>query len=187
MALISVNDLRRGMVITYEGKLSVITFAQHVKPGKGVAFVKTKIKNFETGAVVEKNFRSNEKVEQEYIETREMQFLYANGTDYTFMDEKNYEQIIMQPEDIGDAVKYLKEETVCEVDFHKDNPVAVRLPTFVVLKVVMTEPGHKGDTVQNIMKPATLETDAEIQVPNFVNIDDTIKVDTRDGSYVERV
>lgn len=185
--MIDANDLRYGIVIKNENKLYLVIETQHVKPGKGPAYVKAKLKNFLEGNVIEKTFRSNEKIEDVYIERRNMQFLYKSGNEYTFMDNKTYEQITLTEEMIGDASKFLKEGMNVDIQFYNENPISVVLPTFVELKVVSTEPGVKGDTVSSPTKPATLETGVTVMVPLFINEGDIIKIDTRTNTYIERV
>ncbi len=185
--MIDGNDLKYGTVIKVDGKLYIVLETQHVKPGKGPAYIKAKLKNFFEGNVLEKTFRSSEKVEDVYIDRRHMQFLYKSDGEYVFMDSENYEQISLNNELIGDSENFMKDGMELEVQFYEDKPISVILPTFVELKVIKTEPGLKGDTVSSPLKPATLETGAEVMVPLFVNEGDVIKIDTRNNAYVERV
>jgi len=185
--MISTNDFKNGMTINMNGKLFNITYFQHVKPGKGGAFVRTKLKNLDTGAVVEYTFRADEKVELAILDRREMQYLYEEGMGIVFMDMKTYEQIRLDKEIIGDNVKLLKENDTVHVVFYKEKPVAIDIPTFVELKVSSTPPGFKGDTVSSGTKPAVLETGAIVNVPMFIKEGDIIKVDTRSGDYVTRI
>ena len=165
---------------------SIVEF-QHVKPGKGSAFVRTKLKNVQTGAVLERTFRSGDKVEEVRVEKREMQFLYSESEHYNFMDLETYEQMSIQKSTIGKAASLLKENENAFVLMALGSAIDVELPNFVALRVTHTEPGIKGDTATGAVKPATLETGAQVQVPLFVNQGDTLKIDTRTSEYVERV
>ncbi len=185
--MIAANSLKNGNVIDLDGEFYIVVGYQHVKPGKGPAYMKVKLKNLVKGNVIEKTFRSTEKINDVYIERKPMQYLYNSGNEYIFMDQETYEQIALSEEYIGDSANLLKEGEVVEVQFYKNNPISVILPTFVELEVVETEPGVKGDTVSGAMKPAKVETGLTVNVPLFVNVGDKIKVDTRDNSYVERV
>lgn len=182
------SDFRNGMVLQINEGLFSVAYFQHVKPGKGGAFVRTKLKNVMTGAVIEKTFRAGEKVEEVRLVRRPVQYSYTDGQFYYFMDVKTYEQIPLPAETIGeDQLMYLKENMVCEALTREDEPLSVELPFFVDLEVVETEPGVKGDTAQGGTKPARLETGAVVQVPLFVEIGDVIKVDRRENKYLERV
>ncbi len=185
--MFSVNDFRTGITIELEGNLFTVVEFQHVKPGKGAAFVRTRLKNVKTGFVVEKTFRGGEKVMRAVVERRPMQFLYASDGDYTFMDNENYEQITVNSDFLGDGVKWLKDGTQVSVLLHNETPIGIDVPNFVDLKVVQTEPGFKGDTATGASKPATLETGAVINVPLFVNEGDVLQIDTRTGEYLKRV
>jgi elongation factor P len=189
--MFSVNDFRTGITIELEGNLYTVVDFQHVKPGKGAAFVRSRLKNVKTGYTVEKTFRGGEKVMRAVVERRPMQFLYSSGDDYTFMDNENYEQITLLKDFIGDGTKWLKDSTEVSVLFHNsggtDTPIGIDLPNFVELKVVTTEPGFKGDTATGATKPATLETGAVINVPLFINEGDVLQIDTRTGEYLKRV
>lgn len=165
---------------------NIIEF-QFVKPGKGAAFTRTKFKNLLTGAVVERNIRSGEKLEPANVETRDMQFLYKEGGDLVFMDQTSYEQVTISTDMIGDSHDLMKDNLSCTVVFFNERPVDVALPTFVQLEVTASEPGVKGDTSGNVQKPATVETGAMISVPLFIRIGDMIKIDTRTHEYVERI
>jgi len=183
---VSTNDLKNGMTLDLpEGLFSVVEF-QHVKPGKGGAFVRTKLKNVRTGAVVERTYRADEKLEQAIIDKREMQLLYRDGTDYVFMDTTSYEQLNVPPTALGDASSYLKETDEAVLQLYNNEIVGVDLPAAVELKVTDTEPGIQGDRVSGARKPATLETGLVVSVPLFVNPGDTLKVDTRSGEYLTR-
>ena len=184
---ISTNDLKNGMSLNLaDGLFSVVEF-QHVKPGKGGAFVRTKLKNARTGAVVEKTFRADEKLDQAIIDKRDAQFLYLDGTDYVFMDQTTYEQTNVPAVALGDAVGFLKAGNTANLHSYLDEIISVELPASVELVVTETEPGVQGDRVSGAKKPATLETGVVVQVPLFVNVDDVIKVDTRSGDYITRV
>lgn len=185
--MISVNEIKNGMTIIVEGTLYIVQWFQHVKPGKGGAFVKTRLKNLKTGAVLDKTFRSNEEVEQAFLEQKEMEYLYHDGENYWFMDTSAFEQIPLSEDLIGEGIKFLKENTKVKVVYYEGKIVGVELPTFMELKVVQTEPGFKGDTVTGGYKPATLETGAVVQVPLFIKVGDVLKIDTRTGEYIQRV
>jgi len=183
---VSTNDLKNGMTLDLpDGLFSVVEF-QHVKPGKGGAFVRTKLKNVRSGAVVDRTYRADEKLEQAIIEKREMQFLYRDGADYVFMDTTSYEQLTVPPAALGDAANYLKETDEAILQMYGGEIVGVDLPAAVELKVAETEPGVQGDRVSGARKPATLQTGLVVQVPLFVNPGEMIKVDTRTGEYLTR-
>jgi len=183
---VSTNDLKNGMSLDLpEGLFSVVEF-QHVKPGKGGAFVRTKLKNVRTGAVIERTYRADEKLEQAIIDKREMQYLYNDGEQYVFMDNVSYEQLNVDAEALGTASRYLKEGDSAVLQMYNGEIVGVDLPAAVELMVTETEPGVQGDRVSGARKPATLETGHAVQVPLFVNIGDRIKVDTRSGEYITR-
>ena len=183
---ISTNDLKNGMALDLpEGLMTVVEF-QHVKPGKGGAFVRTKLKNFRTGAVLDRTFRADEKVQQAVIDKREMQFLYRESDDYVFMDNETYDQLHVTRGAVGVAAKYLKEGDTAILPTYKDEVVGIELPAAVELTVTDTEPGIQGDRVSGARKPATLETGFVVQVPLFVNVGERVKVDTRSGEYLSR-
>ncbi len=179
-------DFRNGMTIQLEGQLFSIVEFQHVKPGKGGAFVRTKLKNVKTKAVLDRTFRAGEKVEEIRLERRQMQYLYHTGDIYYFMDTETYDQLPIPAEEVGKARNLLKEGETVTVITWKNRPLGIELPIFVNLKVVETAPGVKGDTASGGSKPATLETGALIQVPLFIKTGDTVKIDTRTASYIER-
>jgi elongation factor P len=183
---VSTNDLKNGMSLDLpEGLFSVVEF-QHVKPGKGGAFVRTKLKNVRSGAVIERTYRADEKLEQAIIDKREMQFLYRDGADFVFMDTTSYEQMTASPDLLGDTPNFLKEGDAANLQMYNGEIVGVDLPAAVELKVSETEPGIQGDRVSGARKPATLQTGLVVQVPLFVNTGDVIKVDTRSGEYLTR-
>ena len=183
---VSTNDLRNGMTLNLpEGLFNVVEF-QHVKPGKGGAFVRTKLKNQRTGAVIERTYRADEKLEQAIIDKREMQFLYRDGGDYVFMDTSSYDQLQVETGLLGDSSNYLKEGDDAVLEFFGDEIVGVDLPAAVELTIAETEPGLQGDRVSGARKPATLETGLVIQVPLFVNPGEKVRVDTRTGEYLTR-
>ena len=184
--MISVNDLRNGITIEVEGDIYTVVEFLHVKPGKGAAFVRTKLKNVKTGGVVERTFRAGEKVPQAVIERREMQYLYQSGNQYTFMDTENYEQLTLDDELIGPGVNFLKENLNVYIPLYQGKAIGVELPNTVELVVMETEPGVKGDTATNASKPARLETGYTLQVPLFINEGDKLKIDTRSGQYLGR-
>jgi elongation factor P len=185
--MISSNDFRTGVTIVVEGQLWQVVDFQHVKPGKGSAFVRTRLKNVIRGNVLEKTFRAGEMLERAIVETREMQYLYGSGDEYHFMDNSNYEQIHLGHDMLGENVDLLKEGTVINVQFHDGKVIAADLPNHVDLKVVETDPGFRGDTATNVQKPAKLETGATVSVPLFINQGDTVRIDTRERKYVSRV
>ncbi|MBL8779061.1 MAG: elongation factor P [Acidimicrobiales bacterium] len=186
MATITTNDLKNGMSLDLdEGLFQVVEF-QHVKPGKGGAFVRTTLKNVRNGAVVDKTFRAGEKVERAIIDKREMQFLYREGDDYVFMDNQSYEQVNVTSAALGDAANYLIEGNAAVLQMYGDEIVGVDLPAAVELAIAETEPGIQGDRVSGARKPATLETGLIVQVPLFVGPGDRVKVDTRTGDYLSR-
>jgi elongation factor P len=186
MPAVSTNDLKNGMSLNLpEGLYSVVEF-QHVKPGKGGAFVRTKLKNVRTGAVIERTYRADEKLDQALIDKREMQFLYLDGSSYVFMDNTDYEQMQADRASLGDAASYLKEGDSAVIQMYDGEIVGVDLPAAVELTVTETEPGVQGDRVSGARKPATLETGLVVQVPLFVNTGDRVKVDTRTGEYLTR-
>jgi len=180
-------DFRNGMTIIIDKDLYSIVEFQHVKPGKGGAFVRTKLKNVRTGRVIDRTFRAGESVEEARLERRKMQYLYRSGDQLFFMDTGSYDQMPISEETIGEDVKYLAENAQVDVIMHQNQIIGVELPIFVELKVKQTEPGVKGDTASGGSKPATLETGAVVQVPFFIDVDDTVRVDTRKGIYMERV
>ena len=184
--MISVNDLKTGLTLQLDNGLwSVVEFL-HVKPGKGAAFVRSKLKNVETGQVVEKTFRAGEKVAKAMLERREMQYLYKEGKEYVMMDNETYEQLQLTEEQIGDGIKYLKENMIVQVLMHDSRIIGVDLPAHVILEVTDTPPSEKGNTAQGGTKPATLETGAVVNVPFFISNGDKIRVDTRTNEYLDR-
>ena len=184
--MISSNDFKNGMTIEYEGDLLEIIYFQHVKPGKGGAFVRTKLKNLINGSIFEKTFRAGEKVEQAILETKKMQFLYKDEH-YNFMDNETFEQLSIDENQIGDKKQYLIENLEITMIFYKGNPISIDLPTFIEAEIINTEPGVKGDTVSNAFKPAEIITGAKVNVPLFIENGDTIRIDTRTGDYITRV
>jgi elongation factor P len=185
--VISTNDFRPGVHIQLEGELYTVVEAQHVKLGRGSAYVRAKIRNMRTGAIVERKFNAGERVPQAFLENKEMQYLYRDGEQYHFMDTGTYEQIALPASVVGESRRFLKEGMTVEVVFHEGTPLEVELPNSVELEVVDTPPGVRGDTATGGSKPATLETGAVVQVPLFVERGDRIRVDTRTGQYLERV
>jgi elongation factor P len=186
MASITTNDLKNGMTLDLDDGLFNVVEFQHVKPGKGGAFVRTTLKNARTGAVLERTFRAGEKVERAVIDKREMQFLYRQGDDYVFMDNTSYEQMDVGPSTLGSAADYLVEGNAAVLQMYGTEIVGVDIPASVELAITDTEPGIQGDRVSGARKPATLETGLVVQVPLFVNPGDRIKVDTRTGDYLSR-
>ncbi|MFO3718087.1 elongation factor P [Anaerococcus sp. ENR1011] len=185
--MISANDLRKGVTFVYDNDVYQVVDFQHVKPGKGAAFVRAKIRSVMGGGTKDVTFNPNEKFENAVITTREMQYLYNDGTLYYFMDPESFEQIGIEYEAVEEAIQYVKENDSVQIKFYEGNPFSVEAPNFVELKVTETEPAIKGDTATNVTKPATVETGAIINVPVFVNEGDVIKIDTRTGDYLSRV
>lgn len=185
--MVSAGDFRNGLTIEIDGTVYQVIEFQHVKPGKGAAFVRTKLKNIINGGVVEKTFRPTEKFPTARIDRVEMQYLYNDGDLYYFMNTENYDQIALNNETIGDALKFVKENEMVKVCSHNGNVFAVEAPLFVELEVTETEPGFKGDTATGATKPATVETGAVVYVPLFVETGDKLKIDTRTGEYLSRV
>ena len=185
--MVSAGDFKNGLTIEYEGNIYQIIEFQHVKPGKGAAFVRTKLRNIINGGIVEKSFRPTEKFENAMIERKDMQYLYADGDLYYFMDSETYEQIAIDGETVGNALKFVKENDSVKICSHQGNVFAVEPPLFVELRITETEPGFKGDTATGATKPATVETGAVVNVPLFVEEGDVLKIDTRTGEYLSRV
>ncbi len=183
----STNEFRKGLKLEIDGEPFVIVDFQHVKPGKGGAFVRTRIKSMTSGRVLDKTYRSGEKVDKADMETCDAQFLYMEGDTYIFMNTTSYEQIRMTPEQLGESPKYLKDSMVVELLLHNGNPLSVDLPNFVELEVTRSEPGMKGDTASGAQKPVVLETGLQVNVPLFINEGDILKIDTRTASYSEKV
>ncbi len=184
--MITAGDFKKGLTVEFDGGVWTIVDFQHVKPGKGAAFVRTKIKNIMTGAVLERTFNPTDKMPRAIIETKEMQYLYSDGDLYHFMDTETFEQLGMTHEQVEDAIPFVKEETTVTVRFFKGSPFSVAAPNFVELKVIETEPGFRGDTATGTTKPATVETGYTVQVPLFVEVGDVLRIDTRNGEYMER-
>lgn len=184
--MISVNDFKTGVTVELDGAAFQVVDFQHVKPGKGAAFVRAKLKNVQTGATVEKTFRGGEKLSRAHVEKREMQYLYNDGEGYVCMDNESFDQISIRKDQIGDGVKWLLENMNIQVLVFRENIIGLELPNFVELQVVETEPGIKGDTATGATKNATLETGAVVQVPLFIEEGDRLRIDTRTGQYMER-
>ncbi len=185
--MISAGDFRNGITLEIDGNVYQIMEFQHVKPGKGAAFVRTKLKNIVSGGVVEKSFRPTEKFTLAHIERKEYQYLYADGDLYNFMDTETYDQIALSKENVGDSLKFVKENEMVKLCSHNGNVFAIEPPITVELVITESEPGVKGDTATGATKPAIVETGAKILVPLFVNQGDTVKIDTRTGEYLSRV
>ncbi|WP_085523394.1 elongation factor P [Tuberibacillus sp. Marseille-P3662] len=184
--MISVNDFKTGLTVEVEGGIWSVVDFQHVKPGKGAAFVRSKLRNLRTGAIQERTFRAGEKINRAHIETRKMQYLYGSGNVHTFMDLDNYEQIEFEASQIQNELNYLKENMEVQIQTYENETIGIDLPNTVKLKVTETEPGLKGDTQSGGSKPATLETGYVVSVPLFVNEGDELVIDTRTGSYTSR-
>jgi elongation factor P len=184
--MISVNDFKTGVTVELDGQVYQVVEFQHVKPGKGAAFVRAKLKNVKSGGVVEKTFRGGEKLHRAHLDKRAMQYLYMDGDGYVFMDNDNYEQITISRSDMGDGVKWLLENMNIQVVMFQNEIMGVEMPNFVELEVVETEPGVKGDTATGATKSARLQTGASVQVPLFINTGDRLRIDTRTGEYMER-
>ena len=185
--MVAAGDFKNGITVEIDGNIYQILEFQHVKPGKGAAFVRTKLKNIISGGVVEKTFRPTEKFENAHIDRKDMQYLYQDGDLYNFMDLETYDQIALNSDVVGDALKFVKENETVKVISHQGNVFAIEPPITVELRVTETEPGVKGDTATGATKPAIVETGAQIMVPLFVNQDDVLKIDTRTGEYLSRV
>ena len=185
--MITAGDFRNGITIEYDGNICQIVEFQHVKPGKGAAFVRTKLRNIISGGLVETSFRPTEKFPQARIDRKDMQYLYGDDDFYNFMDVETYDQISLTRESVGDALKFVKENEMCKVCSHNGNVFAVEPPLFVELEITETEPGFKGDTATGATKPAIVETGAKVMVPLFVETGNVIKIDTRTGEYLSRV
>ena len=185
--MISTTDFRSGLQLELDGEPYYIIDFQHVKPGKGGAFVRTKLKNYKTGRVIDRTFRSGERFEEPDLEDRDMQFLYASGDTFTFMDTETFEQFPYEKKQLGENCDLLKEDMVVKILIYEHAPIAVELPIFIELKVVETEPGVRGDTASGGAKPAVLETGAVVKVPLYLEVGEMIRVDTRTREYVERV
>lgn len=186
MAL-SINDVKSGLTILVEGQVWLTMECQHVKPGKGAAFVRAKMRNLKNGSVQEKTFRGDEKIEVAYVEERKLQFQYRSGNLYHFMDQDNFEEVAISEDNVADKTKFLKDNLEALAYYHKGDFLNINIPNFIEFKITGTEPGIKGDTAKSGTKPAEIETGAVVQVPLFINTGDSIKVDTRTGQYVERV
>jgi|TARA_B100002003_G_scaffold212567_1_gene209789 elongation factor P len=187
MPIITTNDLKNGMTLELDNTLFSVVEFQHVKPGKGHAFVRTTLKNSRTGAVIDRTFRAGEKVERAIIDKRAMQFLYRDGTDYVFMDTETYDQLTVNPETLGEASDYLVEQNMAMLMMYGEDVIGVDLPASVELIITETEPGLQGDRVSGARKPATLETGLVVSVPLFIEKGEQVKVDTRTGEYLSRV
>ncbi|NMB42032.1 MAG: elongation factor P [Firmicutes bacterium] len=185
--MISTNDFHTGLTIDLDGEVYTVVEFLHVKPGKGAAFVRSKLKNLRSGAVTENTFRAGEKVPRAILERKEMEYLYNTGEEYILMDTESYEQISLDREKLGDNLNYLTENMRFDILLYKDDIIGIELPNFVELKVAETDPGFKGDTAAGGNKPAKLETGLVVQVPLFINEGDILKIDTRTGAYLERV
>lgn len=185
--MVLAGSLKKGMTVVIDDQVCLIIDFQHVKPGKGAAFVRTKVKNIMTGVIVEKTLNPSDKFPRAHIETKEMQYLYNDGNLYYFMDTESYEQIPLDESQVEDAINYINENMNVKIKFYEGEAFSVEPPNFVELKVAQTEPGVRGDTASGGTKPATLETGAVINVPLFINIGDVIRVDTRTDEYIERV
>ena len=185
--MVVAGDFKNGITFDMDGAVFQVIEFQHVKPGKGAAFVRTKIKNVITGSVIERTFSPTDKFENAYIERKDMQYSYNDGDLYYFMDQETFDMLPIGKDQIGDALKFVKENMICRILSYKGNVFGIEPPTFVELAISETEPGFKGDTATGATKPATLETGAVIQVPLFVDGSDVIRVDTRTGEYMERV
>lgn len=186
MAL-SINEVKAGLTVLVDDIVWMVIETQHVKPGKGAAFVRAKLRNLKNGSVQEKTFRGDEKIDEAFVEERKLQYSYSSGELYHFMDQDNYEEIAISKENIGDKAKFLKDNLEVSAYFYKEDFLNIALPNFIEFNIIHTEPGIKGDTAKSGTKPAEIDTGANVQVPLFVNAGDKIKVDTRTGSYVERV
>jgi len=186
MPTISAGEFRNGVTFEMDGKIMTVVEFQHVKPGKGAAFVRTKMKNVVTGGVTETSFNPTAKFEQAYVERKDAEYSYQDGDLYYFMDPETFDMTPLNRDVLGDSFRFVKENTVCKLLSYKGNVFGIEVPNFMDLEVTQTDPGFRGDTATNVMKPATLETGTEIKVPLFINIGDKITVDTRTGEYLSR-
>lgn len=184
--MLSINEIKAGLTILVDEQAWLVIETQHVKPGKGAAFVRAKLRNLKNSSIQEKTFRGDEKIEEAYVEERKLQYQYSSGQIYHFMDQDNFEEVIIPEENMGEKKKFLKDNLEVSAYFYKNEILNVSLPNFIEVTVVHTEPGIKGDTAKSGTKPAQIETGASIQVPLFINSGDRIKVDTRSGGYIER-
>jgi len=184
---LSINEIKSGVTVLIDNIVYQVVDTQHVKPGKGAAFVRARLRNLKNSAIQERTFRGDEKIEEAYVEEKKLQYQYASGNMYHFMDQDNFEEIALSDEILADKNKFLKDNIDVIAYFYKNEPLYIALPNFIEFKINHTEPGIKGDTAKSGTKPAEIETGATIQVPLFINIGDKIKVDTRTGDYVERV
>lgn len=184
--MISINEIRSGLTILLNGQIYVVQEHQHVKPGKGAAFVRTKLRNFKNGRVLEKTFKGDEKLEDAFIEERKLQLLYHSDKIYHFMDQESFEEVSISKDILGEHSKFLKDNLQIKAYSYKGDILNIALPTFIELKIIHTEPGLRGDTAKSAMKLATVETGATVGVPLFIEVDDTIKIDTRSAEYIER-
>ncbi len=184
--MISAGEFRNGVTIEYEGDIFIILEFQHVKPGKGAAFVRTKIKNLKTGSVVEKTFRPTEKMPRVHIDRQDMQYLYSDGDLFHFMNAETFDQIAVNAQDVGDTLKFVKENEMVKILSYEGQVFGIEPPLFVELEITDTEPGFAGNTAQGATKPAVVETGATVQVPLFINQNEIIKIDTRTGEYLGR-
>jgi elongation factor P len=184
---VDTSQFRNGLKLELDGEPFTMVYFQHVKPGKGGAFVRTKVKNLRTGRVLDRTFRAGERVEEADVEEKTMQYLYLDGENFVFMDTQSYDQLPFTPEQVGDARKFLKENLEVSVVLWRGKPIGVELPSFIEATVTRCDPGIKGDTASGATKPATIETGAVLQVPLFIKEGDVLRVDTRSGEYVERV
>jgi elongation factor P len=185
--MISTSDISNGVNFLMDGNIFSVAWFQHHKPGKGGAMVRLKLRNLRTGAIIETTVKSGEKFEEVVLDKKKMQFLYKEGEDFVFMDNESYEQIHINPDHIGDSVRFLQDNMDVDILFYKEEILGIQLPSTVILEVAYTEQGLRGDTATSAMKIAKLETGAEINVPLFINIGDKLKIDTRTGEYVQRV
>src|SRR3989338_1507328 len=186
LVALSINEVKNGLTVLVDDIAYQVVEFQHVKPGKGAAFIRVKLRNLKNGAIQEKTFRGDEKIEEAFIEERKLQYLYKTGSLYYFMDQENYEEISISEDIIAEKRKFLKDNQVVSVNIYENEVLNVSLPNFIEFKIIQTEPGIKGDTAKSGTKPATLETGAIVQVPLFINTGDVLKIDTRTGEYIER-
>ena len=184
---LSINDVKAGLTILVDEHVYLVVETQHVKPGKGAAFVRAKLRNLKNGSIQERTFRGDEKIDEAFVEERKLQYQYTSAGMYHFMDQENYEEVALPDDVLGDKKKFLKDNIEASGYFYKNEPLNINLPNFIEFKIIATEPGIKGDTAKSGTKPAEIESGATVQVPLFINVGDVIKLDTRTGQYVERV
>lgn len=183
---LSINQCKTGLTILLDGQVFLVSESRHIKPGKGGAFIRTRLKNLKLGTVIERTFKSNEQIEPAYIEEKKLQYLYSSGDTYHFMNQETFEESVLSKEQLKDSIGFLQDNIEVTAYFFNQELINILLPNFAILKIIETEPGIRGDTAKASLKPAKIETGAIISVPLFINVGDSVKIDTRDGKYIER-